>query len=404
MAPDWHEQQRVATGLPDAPDPNTISAFLRPSLMWIASGLSHFALCFGRRARQAELPDEPFLVELDAENHGFEAIYELGAKIGEGAFGKVYACCRRASSSTRQDLCVKIVATSGRHAGRVAMLPADEKLEIIRLFGRLKHQNIVEYHSFVQTQAALYVVMSQCLGPDLVDHMEGLREPLAMKSVRELSNQILRAIEAVHALGMMHRDVKLDNFRFKDPDATILQLLDFGAAKPTDRSPRAHTVTGTLLYAAPEVFDGVYSLSCDLWSAGVVLFFLVSGQLPFETSDVSMLRSMHRDPVLTGDCLFRGERWRKAPSGIKSLVRGLLTVDAAARLTAEAAVGHSWLAANSLQNEDDTEDLKIENLADGTSLRRVGSSKIDLVDLKRTYFVWNLAECGDEDTDTDEVK
>ncbi|CAE8639846.1 unnamed protein product, partial [Polarella glacialis] len=190
---------------------------------------------------------------------------------------------------------------------------------------------------------------------------------------------------------------------FRDPSATFLQLLDFGSAKPSNDLAKAHSITGTLLYAAPEVFDGVYSRSCDLWSCGIVLFLLVGGQLPFQTSDIMMLRSMHRDPVLTGDCLFRGERWRKAPERARTLVRGLLTFDASSRLTALAALEHRWiqfrdsgeLPQDGVAEQAEDTDSEEEGLS---GLRRVGSSKIGLADLKRTYFVWNLAdECDDDD-------
>ena len=72
------------------------------------------------------------------------------------------------------------------------------------------------------------------------------------------------------------------------------QLLDFGGAKVTDGLPKAvsrglghslceaHSVTGTLLFAAPEVFKGFYSWACDLWSCGIVIFLLISGHLPFQ--------------------------------------------------------------------------------------------------------------------------
>lgn len=371
--------------------------------MWLARGLSR-VLCCGRR----EEGQAPLLLELDTDASGFEAMYELGSKIGEGTFGKVFTCrpsCgMHPNISTQYELCVKVVATKGRHPARVANLPDADKLELIKLFNQMQHPNIVQHHRFVQTREALYVVMSQCQGPDLVDHMEALGEQLSMGSVCDISRQILRALEVVHCLGMMHRDIKPENFRFRDPAATMLQLLDFGAATLTDDTARSHSVTGTLLYAAPEVFDGFYGRSCDLWSAGVVMFFLISGQLPFVTSDVTMLRSMHRDPVLTGDCLFRGERWRKAPSGAKHLVRGLLTVDAESRLTATAALEHRWLAtaASNGQSEEDWE--AAGSAKELPSLFR-NNSNIDLTDLKRSYFVWNLAECGGaEDTDNDEAQ
>ncbi|CAE7232343.1 RPS6KA5 [Symbiodinium natans] len=283
------------------------------------------AICCGER--QKEVPKhEPadVLVSLEGEQT-FEALFQIGELIGHGTFGKVYGCSYRSSGT--HDLCVKIVATSGRHAARASRLPKDEKLQLLRLIASLRHPNIVRYFRFLQSSEMLYVVMSRCLGPDLAEHVEAVGH-LKMKDVKSFSRMMLSAVASVHQHGLMHRDVKPENFRFTDPAATTLQLLDFGAAKIGDDVPKVHTVVGTLLYAAPEVFEGAYARSCDLWSCGAVIFFLVSGHLPFQTSDVTMLRSMHRDPVLNGECLFRGEYWRQAPLGARSLVRGLLSVEA----------------------------------------------------------------------------
>jgi len=345
------------------------------------------------------------LLDLEGSLETFEDHFRLGDKIGEGTFGKVYACSPIGEDvSEGETCCVKVVATEGRHAAREAKLPDAEKLQLLWLFDALQHPNIIRYRRFIQSADNLYIVMSRCMGPDLVDHIEAAGGALPLAAVQDLGRQILSAIAVVHSHGIMHRDIKPENFRFKDPSATVVQLLDFGAAKPSDTMPKAHTVTGTLCYAAPEVFDGVYCKSCDLWSAGVVLFVLVSGQLPFQSSDVTMLRSMHRDPVLTGDCLFRGERWHKATRDAKSLVRGLLTVEPCARLTAAGAQEQRWLC-NHEDDGNEGDGLQHGGHAERpgdvdesvSSLRRVGSSKIALADLKRSYFVWDLNDLNDDD-------
>lgn len=357
------------------------------------------------RGMLSEGSDLGLLLDLEGTSETFEDYFRFGDRIGEGTFGKVYACAPIGEAVSEDDACcVKVVATQGRHAGREAKLPDEEKLRFLALFDSLQHPNIIHYKRFIQSADSLYIVMSRCMGPDLVDHIETAGGALSLAAVQDLGRQILSAIALVHSHGMMHRDIKPENFRFRDPSASILQLLDFGAAKPSDTTPKAHTVTGTLCYAAPEVFDGVYCKSCDLWSAGVVLFVLVSGQLPFQSSDVTMLRSMHRDPVLTGDCLFRGERWHQAHRDAKNLVRGLLTVEPCARLTAAGAQEQRWLCSAegdcgevSGQQEEDHAKLAGDVDESVSSLRRVGSSKIALADLKRSYFVWDLNDLNDGD-------
>lgn len=348
---------------------------------WFFQGISKVPCCCRTRAKNR---DE--LRQINGGEEAFEACFTLGELIGHGTFGKVYAC----QSASKEELCVKIVGVSGRHAARVAKLPKDEKLEHLRLLSTLDHPNIVSYHNFYESSEALYIVMSRCLGPDLTEHMEASGD-LTMQAVKDISRMMLRALAAVHSHGLMHRDIKPENFRFKDRATTTLQLLDFGGAKVADETPKAHSVTGTLLYVAPEVFKSFYSRSCDLWSCGIVIFLLVSGHLPFQTSDVTMLRSMHQDPILMGECLFRGVRWLQAPSAAKSLVRGLLCVEPSCRLSAVAACEHHWMQCGDKDSEDtsSTEDSE-KNLV--VSPFESGSH-----DLKRTprNFAWNLAAESD---------
>lgn len=381
--------------------------------LMFARGMSMLQLlpcCVGsRRHRQQSLKCEespPLMLEGADGEKVFSALYAVGDKIGEGAFGKVYTCKpmpgvpQRIPLQEGERTCVKMVPTAGRHGSKASSILQEEKLELLKLFEQLSHSNIVRYHRFVQTSDTLYIVMEMSEGPGLLEYIEesGALLPLDTPtgvSVRGIAKQMLGAIAAVHSLGMMHRDVKPDNFRFKDRTADRLQLLDFGAAKPhAGEAPTRHSVTGTLLFVAPEVFDGFYCRSCDLWSVGVVYFILVAGHAPFDTSDVAMLRSMHQDPVLTGDSLLRGMRWKKAPQGAHALARGLLAVDPASRLSAAAGLQLPWF----------TQEEGGESLADAPGphpLQRSSSRSASIAELRRSYFVWNLADgnsSGEEDT------
>lgn len=333
-------------------------------------------------------------LNLDGGEEAVEKLYSRGEKLGQGSFGKVFACM---DLSTRADLCMKVVPLQGRKGERVAKVCGDSKREILCQRLWMDHPNIVKYHRFLQTAEALYTVMDRCLGPDLVDFVRDQGQQLPIDRIRDLSSQILSAVAGVHKMGIMHRDIKPENFRFKDVDATVLQLLDFGFAKPAPSEPTAHTITGTLLYAAPEVFDGIYDRKCDLWSAGVVLFQLFAGHPPFQTHDVSILCSLHHDPLLAGNALFRGPQWRQAPRLAQVLIRGLLTANPSERLDAEEACEHSWFRA-----EEGTDmggglgmgprkssSSKLKRDSSSISVKGLGEKKAG--DLKRSYFVWDLA-------------
>jgi calcium-dependent protein kinase len=239
----------------------------------------------------------------------------------------------------------------------------------------------------------------------LVDYVKEQGEHLPLDNICLFARQIFAAVAFVHGLSMMHRDIKPENFRFKDAATDQLQLLDFGFAKPCSGFPAAHSITGTLLYAAPEVFDGFYWRECDVWSCGVVFFQLFTGYPPFQTADVQILRSLHRDPVLTGDGLFRGAAQRQVPRGARNFLLGLLAVDPSTRISAQAAFDHEWFQSDlwTIDPDEDAPARKSTLRRDNSQIMEQGE---DVGGIKRSYFVWDLAAASatsageDDSTDT----
>ena len=96
--------------------------------------------------------------------------------------------------------------------------------------------------------------------------------------------KVFKAVNHIHSIGVCHRDLKPDNFMFKDKtDDSELKLIDFGLSNRfrLDQIQNMHSIVGSPYYTAPEVFSGKYSNSCDLWSCGVLLYTLLSGTFPF---------------------------------------------------------------------------------------------------------------------------
>jgi len=397
----WHSAPRCLTRL-------TASTGQSHALCWCAiqvvvpstargrmgALLSHLSCACGDRKFGAP---ESVVLQLHGSGESvFRKLYDIQEELGRGNFGTVYACTKLGAPNPRQaNICVKVAPLRGGHPTRIAKLCEVDRRALLMNVFELDHANLVRYHRFVSSDDTLYVVMERCRGPDLEDHRIDCGGFLPVESVRLLALQVLSALAAVHAMGIMHRDVKTENLRFADPTCQTVKLLDFGFAKPAQAEKQQHTVTGTLIYAAPEVFDGLYGNACDVWSAGVVLYLLLTGQVPFNTSDVSILRSMHRDPVLTGESLLRGDRWKAVPRGGRNLIRSLLVVDGDARLSAATMAETAWLLApTGLESEDGA-------CTPQTPLFRSGSTSC-INKLKRTnFFVWNVAEERQVDEGTD---
>ena len=95
--------------------------------------------------------------------------------------------------------------------------------------------------------------------------------------------QCLQALNYLHELQIVHRDLKTENILFSK-NKKFAKLIDFGFAKLCPRSEMTE-IKGTTYYMSPEVYRGQYDKRCDLWSVGVITFQLLSGYLPFMGAD-----------------------------------------------------------------------------------------------------------------------
>ena len=179
-----------------------------------------------------------------------------------------------------------------------------------RAAGSLAHPNIVEVLGAGKSEERPYLVMERLTGRSLAD---SLRErPLDEDRARLLASQLLGALAAAHAGGIIHRDIKPSNILWS-PDGSA-KVADFGIAKGMEHlssgrsgDPTAtNVVVGTPAYLAPERIEGLPATPrSDLWSVGVVLYEALAGVKPF-SGDSAMSAAYavkHSEPVLLGEML-----------------------------------------------------------------------------------------------------
>jgi len=122
-------------------------------------------------------------------------------------------------------------------------------------------------------------------------------------------------------------------------EKNALKIIDFGFACLLKEDQALSTKLGTTRYSSPQVFDGRYDSACDLWSCGVILFVLLSGQPPFDgKTDNEVIQAVKR-----GNFAFRAPPWAKVSEDAKELVRSLLKYHPGDRLSSEQALAHPWI-------------------------------------------------------------
>jgi calcium-dependent protein kinase len=182
-----------------------------------------------------------------------------------------------------------------------------------------------------------------CTGGELFDRIikeEFFTEQVAAKVFK----QILQALNYCHSMNIVHRDLKPENFLFVSPDANAdLKIIDFGLSKIMEggKLQRMKTRAGTPYYISPEVLAGNYDVSCDMWSAGCMLYILLCGYPPFYGDNNQEILQM----VARGVFDYDGEEWDDIAAEAKDLI-GKLVTRPERRLTAAEALQHRWLTSH----------------------------------------------------------
>lgn len=152
---------------------------------------------------------------------------------------------------------------------------------------RLDHPNLVKLIEKFEDSKKMYLVQEYLSGEQLFERLKN-KEFLDEEYSRKIFQQILEAINYIHKHNVSHRDIKPENFVFVDNTSDNVKLIDFGLAmhfkiRPSDNKimNRMQTRVGTAWYTAPEVFKRQYTEKCDIWSAGVMLYVMLSGYPPF---------------------------------------------------------------------------------------------------------------------------
>jgi hypothetical protein len=196
-------------------------------------------------------------------------------RLGQGSYGSVHLCTHRKSGDK---FACKMISMSRISSHYLRKLHLE-----IAIMKEVDHPNIVKLKEVFFGSRTVYLVMELCEGGELFDQItgsgkKGFSEPYAARLVGDM----LSSIKYLHEKGIVHRDIKLENYLFESaaPDAP-LKLIDFGLSKHFDERESMRQVVGSAYYTAPEVLNGGYDERCDVWSIGVIAYMLLCGSPPF---------------------------------------------------------------------------------------------------------------------------
>lgn len=282
----------------------------------------------------------------------FQDAYDVDRQIGEGTYARVYLARPRNSQRAVEERAVKVIdlrrAREPAEAVRQGQSAVHEVL-VLRVLGGSAH--VVQFYECFITGSLCYMVLEKC-DRTFYNTLAAARTFDELTVGRMLS-QVLLGLRHLHAVGVVHRDVKPDNILCSGEGEGTMKLCDFGLSDflpSTGRFPGTRMV-GTAPFMAPEMVQRCgYDQKVDLWSVGVIVYVLFFGSFPYVPSVMS--RSMMRRAIEIGhpQPSFRpvvpeaaeGEQQRRSKEG-ESFVGLLLTRLASYRPDAGDALNHAFI-------------------------------------------------------------
>lgn len=260
--------------------------------------------------------------------------YNMSKVLGKGGFGEVKLA---KDISNDKDVAIKLINKKTSKKEDIDLL-----INEVDIMKKCVHPNIVKFHEFIEDTDYMYIVMEYLKGETLLyylDHKIFIEE----QEVKIIIHQLVDIVKYLHTYGIVHRDLKLDNIMIEDEDEGIsIKLMDFGISRVIGNEEFLIENIGTLEYTAPEMFGNKYNKQIDIWSIGVIAYFLYSGEYPF--TDPNRNDEIIKKKILYLDTEFTHERWKKASKELKEFCESCLQKDPLKRPTIAKLLKHQWLA------------------------------------------------------------
>jgi len=354
-----------------------------------------------------EDPDNPILkVKYSKDNfialgsRGLRDIYDCTKKLGKGGYGKVFQVKNK--STNKLYACKKLSKLNIKNLQKL-----QNEIEVLM---KMDHPNIVKLYEVFESQNSLYLIMEECCGGELFDRILHRINTNNMYTEREaclLMKQIIGAIEYCHNNGIAHRDLKPENLLYLkegSEEDNPLKIADFGLSQSINLKKMLTSKVGTSYYVPPEILAGNYTEKCDIWSAGIILYILLSGEPPFNGPNDETIFAR----IKTYKYEFPEQKWSKISVEAKDLLTKML-IQEDKRLSASQVLQHPWF--DIIKNEKITfeklnfgKDNFFKEYKDSNQLKKIVllyiASKLEeneILDLKNLFKAFDKDENGQID-------
>ena len=254
--------------------------------------------------------------------------FVLSEKLGEGTFGVVRLAINK---QTGEKVAIKILEKS-----KLTNYNDKNRLDReINILNKIHHPNIVKLFCTIETDRQIFIIMEYIKGNELFQYIL-VRKKLEEEEAFYFFIQIINCIDYLHKVRIAHRDLKAENIIIEQGTKEI-KLIDFGLSNIYEDGQLLSTACGSPCYAAPEMLEGksYKGSTVDIWSAGVVLYYMLCGCFPFEDTN--------NEKLYKKICKGKFEIPKFLSKNAKDLISKILVVNIQRRINIKDIKKHPWV-------------------------------------------------------------
>ncbi|TNV87738.1 hypothetical protein FGO68_gene16316 [Halteria grandinella] len=262
------------------------------------------------------------------------------ALLGEGSYGQVYKCIDR---HTKQTVAIKQVKKQGKRDDQILRMRLE--IELMTILSEENHPGVVKIIEYTEDSQYFNIAMEYVEGGSLQDWvLENKQNQYKEDVYRPIIVQLVEGLSFMHKLGIVHRDIKLDNILLnKDPITKKIEpkFVDFGLSFLLFPGQTSEEPVGSLAFLSPEIVKYLpHTAQTDVWSLGIVVYIIMTGRFPFvstEAVQITMQNIAHKE------INFNQSFWIEKSSQAKDLIAQMLKKDAKERITTQKLLEHPWI-------------------------------------------------------------
>ena len=271
-------------------------------------------------------------IKLSIGHNNFEEYYEIQKEIGVGRNSHVNLGIHK---KTGKLVTIKVIKKSDETKNEEELV--FNEIDILKF---CHHKNIAHLIDYFESINNIIIVLRYIEGNTLGEYLKENNFNFSETKVANIMKQIAFGVKYLQKFGIIHRDLKPDNIMITEMNNEInVKIMDFGLSKIVSNGEKLNEGYGTLYYAAPELIQNLpYNKEVDIWSLGVILFYIFTSCYPFMGKEEDEIE----EKIINDPVEFKDGEWEKISDTVQDLIKKCLEKYPEERISIDDFINHPW--------------------------------------------------------------